>query len=489
MWPNFDGKPYTREQLAAQIDACDFSAWKHKDGSLGKPAFITLHNTSSPDIQLWMSWSPAKRQQYIHNMQPYYENMGWLGGPHFFVTPQSDICAFGFNDLMAAGTHASCFNKTSIGIEMVGEFDRERFDTGPGAQVADNAIYLMALLHNKIGLTPSPYVYNKRGLHFHVECAADNHHCPGSFVRKSDVLARVKTKMEELAGAVHPVAPLAANLVETTAPAAVSHSLPQALLNGITGAAASSDLARYEWRNRGKAPIGYIKGMAAAYGSVYLKWQRQHPVALAMAESDTGDVTHDALSWYKSEFNAAGMSNNMPGANTLRHLFVLLIGLGMRESSGRYCEGRDRSTDNITADTAEAGLFQMSWNAHVSSPLIPDLFDAFSRSPDALLSIFQEGVHVRHDDLANYGDGQGADFQKLCKTHPSFAVESSAVGLRVMRSHWGPINSRAAEVRQEADLLLQQVQSIVDATPRPAGNAPQALHDAQYDADSTIPAM
>jgi len=35
----------------------------------------------------------------------------------------------------------------------------------------------------------------------------------------------------------------------------------------------------------------------------------------------------------------------------------------MRESSGQYCCGRDTSEDNTTADTAEAGLFQMSWNA------------------------------------------------------------------------------------------------------------------------------
>jgi hypothetical protein len=68
-------------------------------------------------MKLWLSWSAEKRQQYILNMQPYYEKMGWLGGPHFFVPPQDDICAFGFNNLMSAGTHASCFNKVSIGIE------------------------------------------------------------------------------------------------------------------------------------------------------------------------------------------------------------------------------------------------------------------------------------------------------------------------------------------------------------------------------------
>ena len=36
------------------------------------------------------------------------------------------------------------------------------------------------------------------------------------------------------------------------------------------------------------------------------------------------------------------MRNDVSGIDTLRHLFVLMIGLGMRELSGRYCEGRDQ---------------------------------------------------------------------------------------------------------------------------------------------------
>lgn len=464
MWPNFDGKPYTRAQLAGHISACDFSTWKHKDGSRGKPAFITLHNTSSPTIQLWMSWSPAKRQQYILNMQPYYENMGWRGGPHFFVTPQEDICAFGFNDLMAAGTHASCFNNVSIGIEMVGEFDREAFDSGPGAQVADNAIYLMALLHNKIGITPTPYAYNQRGLHFHVECRADNHDCPGHFVLKPDVVARVTAKMAELAAPPPPTpfALPAENLVAEVAAATTSPIIPQEAIDRISNLAAASDLAFYKWENRGRAPLGYIKGMAVVFGVVHAKLKAGDAAATAMAAASISTNSADALAWYQARFAALGMSNSNPGGDTLRHLFVLLIGLGMRESSGRYCEGRDTSADNTSADTAEAGLFQMSWNAHSASPLIPQLFSSYSQHPDGFLSIFQEGVTCGHGDLSNYGDGDGAAFQQLCKSCPAFAAESAAVGLRVLRAHWGPINSRAAEVRQEADDLLQQVQTIVD---------------------------
>ena len=156
------------------------------------------------------------------------------------------------------------------------------------------------------------------------------------------------------------------------------------------------------------------------------------------------------------------MSNTEAGADTLRHLFVLLFGLGMRESSGRFCEGRDMSADNTTADTAEAGLFQMSWNARTASALIPQLFAAYSNGAEGFVSIFREGVECGHGDLANFGEGAGAAFQQLCKSSPAFAAESAAVGLRVLRAHWGPIRSRAAEVRPEVDRLLTQVQAIVD---------------------------
>lgn len=194
-WKNFDGKPYTRAALAAHIEATDFSTWRRKNGSIGRPKFIVLHNTSVPTIKQWLAWDAAKRQQYIKNMEPYYAGMGWRGGPHFFVPPQADIAAFGFNDLATCGTHASCFNSDSIGIEMVGEFNVEPFDSGPGAMVRDNAVFLLACLHKKLGLTPEPYVYGSRGLHFHIECKADNHDCPGKFVHKSDVVAMVTAAM------------------------------------------------------------------------------------------------------------------------------------------------------------------------------------------------------------------------------------------------------------------------------------------------------
>jgi hypothetical protein len=193
-WSNFDGKPYNRAQLMSHVATQDFSHWRRKDGALSAPKFITLHNTSEPTIKLWLSWAPEKRQQYIRNMQPYYAGMGWRAGPHFFVPPTQDPCAFGFSDLGTSGTHASCFNSDSIGIEMVGEYASEAFDAGPGAIVRDNAVHLMALLHRRLNLNPA-------NIRFHVECKADNHDCPGRHVSKPDIIARVKAEMAALGGA------------------------------------------------------------------------------------------------------------------------------------------------------------------------------------------------------------------------------------------------------------------------------------------------
>ena len=186
--------------------------------------------------------------------------------------------------------------------------------------------------------------------------------------------------------------------------------------------------------------------------------------ATEMAKANTGNATKDALAWYAQIFQNAGMSNEAAGVNTLRHLFVLLIGLGMRESSGRYCEGRDRSANNTGANTAEAGMFQVSFDARSASPLLPQLFQQYSANPSGFVDVFKEGVKCTASDLQNFGTGPGRDFQRLCKECPAFAAEFAAVGLRNIRQHWGPIIKKAAEVRPEANLMLTQVGHAVDTS-------------------------
>jgi hypothetical protein len=238
-----------------------------------------------------------------------------------------------------------------------------------------------------------------------------------------------------------------------------------ATVDRILDIAARSAIARFPWEDRDVAPIGYIKGMAVTFARVYCKLRAGDPFAVEMAKAKAQSTTRDALAWYDDEFRALGMRNDSAGADTLRHLFVLLIGLGMRESSGKHCEGRDRSGSNTTAETAEAGLFQTSFNARSGSPLLPRLFAQYLESPSGFVEIFREGVRCSAANLENFGSGQGKQFQRLSKECPAFAAEFAAVGLRNVRRHWGPITRKETEVRREADTMLREVQNAIDASP------------------------
>ena len=250
-------------------------------------------------------------------------------------------------------------------------------------------------------------------------------------------------------------------------PPALLPPLDQDTIDTITNLAAASEIARYGWRDRGTAPIGYTKGMAIAWSTVVRRFMAGDSSALEMARADTRIDSVDALSWYSSAFDELGMDNSQDGIDTLRHLWVLLMGLGMRESSGKHCCGRDMSADNVTADTAEAGLFQTSWNASSCSLEMQKLLDEYSQQsdpPQCALDTFAEGVSCSSSDWQSYGSGGGRTYQDLAKKCPQFAAEMTAVGLRSLRKHWGPINRSEAEVRSEADHLFKAIQDLIQST-------------------------
>jgi peptidoglycan hydrolase-like protein with peptidoglycan-binding domain len=237
----------------------------------------------------------------------------------------------------------------------------------------------------------------------------------------------------------------------------------QAQQDEICRIAINSHIAEYAWKNRGRAPAGYTKGMALAFASTYRKLQHNHPAAIDMAKARVNS-DKDALNLYKSKFDQLGMNNEHSGPDTLRHLYALMLGHGMRESSGRHCEGRDQSASNTSSDTAEAGLFQHSWNSHsASDPEFSDLMTEFStgQSP-SYLDQFAEDVSCSTSDWACYGSGNGYEFQDLCKTAPAFAVETCALTLRNLANHYGPIIRGETELREDSDEMFRDVQAYVD---------------------------
>ena len=206
--------------------------------------------------------------------------------------------------------------------------------------------------------------------------------------------------------------------------------------------------------------------MAVAFAQAVLRYNAGDPIVRGMAAANTHNDEIDALSWYNSNFAALGMSNDLGGIDTLRHLYVLLLGLGMRESSGKHCEGRDTSASNTSSDTAEAGLFQTSWNASSASTDFLNAADQYD--PDSVqgyMAVFAEGVTCNSSSWASYGSGAGFAFQETCKWSPTYAVDTCAITLRRLRQHYGPINRKEAEIRGDADKMFKQVQDFVATLP------------------------
>jgi peptidoglycan hydrolase-like protein with peptidoglycan-binding domain len=237
--------------------------------------------------------------------------------------------------------------------------------------------------------------------------------------------------------------------------------LPADQARRIVQIAENSTIAKYSWRDRGVLPKGYTAGIALCFGLAATRLAQGHPSAPTIAQADRNAPDTDALSWYREQFLALDMDNSQDGIDTLRHLFVLMLGLGARESSGRYCEGRDMSAENVSADTAECSMYQTSWNIRSCSPLIAPLLRDFWANPNGFLSYFQNGVKLDKDDLGNFGSGDGAKFQFLSKYAPALHVFVTSIGLRYLRQHWGPINRRDAELKIEADEMLLDVQHLL----------------------------
>ena len=243
--------------------------------------------------------------------------------------------------------------------------------------------------------------------------------------------------------------------------------------------ASQSQCAAHKWDRRGTAPRSYIEGVTLVFARAVCQPQRAD-VQVVSAPVDTSPHSDDALEIYKAAFQNNGMRNDTAGVDTLRHSYALLIGLGMMESSGKYCEGRDVSQCFTTSDSAEAGLFQTSYGARRFSPVFPELLQRYSADQNhCLLDVFQGSIActIRKSHNPNCpsatsdvtGTGPGADWQKLTKSCPAFATEYAAGVLRKhggLKGEFNPIRKRQAELRPECDSMLQKAQTYVEQHPK-----------------------
>lgn len=190
---NLDGRVITIEQIPSVLGATPLN-------SSFKPKFPVLHNTSAPDQALFATWvkrgSPTP-EQWLRNLASYYAGKGWQSMPHAFIMPDGRI-GLGA-PFSVKGTHSPSWNSFSIGVEMVGEFERETFAGTPTERAA---IALFGELCKHYGWQPDLYARGVRGIHFHKEDPGTTHRtCPGRNVDKPRFVQRVLAYMGDSAAA------------------------------------------------------------------------------------------------------------------------------------------------------------------------------------------------------------------------------------------------------------------------------------------------
>lgn len=158
--------------------------------SLKKPDWVKsvcLHHTGFPNLKLRPK---GFNIQHIENIRSGYINdRKWNRGPHLF-TDEDQI--FGMTSLSEKGIHAVKFNSTSIGIEVLGDYDNESPFEGRGLECWKTTAKATKALYNWIGIDPTI-----NNLFFHRDDPKTTKTCPGILIKKEWVLSLMNEKSIE----------------------------------------------------------------------------------------------------------------------------------------------------------------------------------------------------------------------------------------------------------------------------------------------------
>ena len=170
-WKGIVGKSFSPQEFDDYCHTIQWTSWR--------PSFIVLHNTGIPSL--------AQRPngltlEHIHGLEAFYrDKQNWSAGPHLFV---DDKQIWAFTPLNVAGVHSPSWNSIALGIEMLGDYETEPFNSGRGLNVRKNAVAAIASLSAVLGFDPNT-------MRLHREDPKTTHACPGKNVRKLEVIQEV----------------------------------------------------------------------------------------------------------------------------------------------------------------------------------------------------------------------------------------------------------------------------------------------------------
>lgn len=187
-WKGIVGTAFPAEDFDTYCHGLQWTAWR--------PSFIVLHNTGIPSLGQRPN---GFTKQHITNLEGYYrDQQKWKAGPHLFI---DDKQIWVFTPLTVSGTHSPSWNKVALGFEMLGDYDKDKFDSGRGLAVRKNAVAALATLSAILGLDPET-------MKLHREDKLTTHACPGKNVRKLEIIQEVQDMMVERHAGEHPIKPV-----------------------------------------------------------------------------------------------------------------------------------------------------------------------------------------------------------------------------------------------------------------------------------------
>lgn len=176
-WKGIVNKAFTPEEFDKYCHTLVWNQWR--------PNFITLHNTYLPSLAMRPNGFTL---QHMRNLENYFKGLGWSAAPHLFI---DDKQIWVFTPLTVSGVHSPSWNKLAIGIEMLGDYEKEPFVTGRGALVRSNTVAAIATLSAVLGIDPAT-------MKLHKEDPGTSHKtCPGKHVNKALVIASVRELLVE----------------------------------------------------------------------------------------------------------------------------------------------------------------------------------------------------------------------------------------------------------------------------------------------------
>lgn len=139
---------------------------------------VTLHHTAAPSLAQRPNGFTA---QHLSNLRHFYEvTLGWSSAPHLFI---DDDQLWGMCDFRKQGVHAVSFNRSAIGIEVLGDYDKESPRSGRGLACWRTAAQATRLIADwlKLPITPATIL-------FHRDDPKTTKTCPGTKIHKDWII-------------------------------------------------------------------------------------------------------------------------------------------------------------------------------------------------------------------------------------------------------------------------------------------------------------